>query len=465
MLALVGLSTLSPAVASAAPMPITGWAWSAGTDTVSGQSYPFMGWIQMHNVFEDTDTGALSGYAWSSNLGWVSFNAEHVAGCPSGECAPRVDFNTQTVRGWARACSAFANKNSCSGALDPNSGGWDGFISLSGAAGGATYGIKQNPDCSWEGFGWGSTAIGAISFDGVTGVAGNAACKLLSDDPNLTASTVDQSAARVDVPVTLSATISNKGVKSTGRDFPNLFQINPGKVPASLAETLVKRNSVSATLAGESEVPTSITYTFPSVGTWYVRVCADDSNIGLHVITESDEDDNCGNEWKAISVTVDGPVDPEDPDGPGEPGGCSTVGNSCTAVNSCGMPTPGRVNSSCVCTPIDPVCTGGPGGSGAPEVEIGADPLRVPEGETTKVTWRAINVVSCTIETTVPARPVPDLLDAPRRFVGGEGVVLEGERNPIITVQSVFRISCTGLDGSTVDDQVIVNVLPDFNEF
>lgn len=452
------LVMLVPATASAAAMPITGWAWSAGTDTVSGQSSAFMGWIQMHNVFEDTDTGTLSGYAWSSNLGWVSFNAAHVAGCPSGECAARVDFTTQTVRGWARACSAFANKSSCSGALDPNSGGWDGFISLSGAAGGATYGIKQNPDCSWEGFGWGSTAIGAISFEGVTGVAGTPACKPQSDLPNLKASAVLQSTARVGVPIALSATISNVGVQSTGRDFSNLFQINPAKVPSSLAETLVKRNSISTTLAGGSEVLTSTTYTFPSAGTWYVRACADDSNIGTHVITESDEDDNCGNEWKAITVTIG---DPEDPD---DPGSCTNVGDSCTAINSCGMPTPGRVNSSCVCAPIDPVCTGGPGGSGAPEVEITADPLRVPEGETTTITWTATNVDRCTTSTIIPTSG-PDLLTAPRNFIGGEGVTLEGERNPVITVQSVFKISCTGLDGTTAEDQVIVNVLPDFNEF
>jgi hypothetical protein len=28
--------------------------------------------------------GRLSGYAWSSNIGWVSFNAGDVSGCPGG---------------------------------------------------------------------------------------------------------------------------------------------------------------------------------------------------------------------------------------------------------------------------------------------------------------------------------------------------------------------------------------------
>src|SRR3989344_5200283 len=164
------------AVAQAGLMPITGYAWSSN-----------IGWIgfsgtaldsSTYGVFEDTTTGALSGYAWSSNFGWVSF------GVPDAQHpAPSVDFSTGKVTGWVRACAAFADKNLCSGALDANSGGWDGWISLSGTAtdGISTYGITQSQtDCKWTGYAWGSDAIGWISASGIAtdgistyGVTGN----------------------------------------------------------------------------------------------------------------------------------------------------------------------------------------------------------------------------------------------------------------------------------------------------
>ncbi len=153
--------------------PVTGWAWSSN-----------IGWISFdgvgYGVSEDSGTGALSGYAWSSNIGWISFNSAHVSGCPSGSCAPQVNLSTGNLNGWARACAAFANKNACSGALDPNGGGWDGWIALSGTAvNGTLYGVTQNNTTgAWNGFAWGSDTVGAISMAGTIngvpyGVFGN----------------------------------------------------------------------------------------------------------------------------------------------------------------------------------------------------------------------------------------------------------------------------------------------------
>ncbi len=153
--------------------PVTGWAWSSN-----------IGWINFngagYGVSENPGTGALSGYAWSSNIGWISFNAAAVSGCPSGSCAPRVNSATGNLSGWARACAAFINKTACSGALDPNSGGWDGWIALSGTAiDGTVYGItRSGATGAWSGFAWGSDTVGAISMSGTAngvpyGVFGN----------------------------------------------------------------------------------------------------------------------------------------------------------------------------------------------------------------------------------------------------------------------------------------------------
>ena len=146
---------------------VTGWAWSSN-----------IGWISMdgagYGVSENPGTGALSGYAWSSNIGWITFEKDKLSGCPTAPCRAMVDLSTGNLIGWARACAAFSafdafgNATDCSGALDDNSGGWDGWIALSGTAtDGTVYGVTQsNTTGAWSGFAWGSDAIGAISFGG-----------------------------------------------------------------------------------------------------------------------------------------------------------------------------------------------------------------------------------------------------------------------------------------------------------
>jgi hypothetical protein len=66
--------------------------------------------------------GDLSGYAWSQNVGWISFNSGDLVGCPSGICSARRVGDT--LEGWARVVGI---KDEL--ALG-NSGGWQGFISL-----------------------------------------------------------------------------------------------------------------------------------------------------------------------------------------------------------------------------------------------------------------------------------------------------------------------------------------------
>lgn len=72
-----------------------------------------------------------SGYAWSPNVGWISFNESDLGGCPDGNCwAKIVD---QSLKGWARVISI---KDAL---VAGNSGGWSGFISLDGPSYTTTY--------------------------------------------------------------------------------------------------------------------------------------------------------------------------------------------------------------------------------------------------------------------------------------------------------------------------------------
>ncbi len=162
-------------------------AKAAATDNVRGFAWSQnIGWISFNSLECDTnnntfiDLGAcggnddfttpivdygvnlnadntLSGYAWSSNIGWISFNKIDT-GVPPG--APYGDnlqgyiakLNGNNLTGWARALSF--------------GGGWDGWIKLrkDPADAGADYGVSLN-GTDFEGFAWGDMVVGWMSFN------------------------------------------------------------------------------------------------------------------------------------------------------------------------------------------------------------------------------------------------------------------------------------------------------------
>jgi hypothetical protein len=73
------------------------------------------------------------------------------------------------MKGWARACSVFADPIACQGTLanDIYRGGWDGFISLSGVAkDGSSYGVVSSTNgTTVTGYAWGSDVVGWVQFD------------------------------------------------------------------------------------------------------------------------------------------------------------------------------------------------------------------------------------------------------------------------------------------------------------
>ncbi len=121
------------------------------------------------NVTRDAGTGIgyFDGYAWSPNVGWVSFRPADVV-----SCGPRASLNTTTnlVSGWARVLSGTV------GATTTTLGGWNGCISLRGTSSGttpATYGVSFNPTATTNSlagttsnpsFAWGSVNLGWISW-------------------------------------------------------------------------------------------------------------------------------------------------------------------------------------------------------------------------------------------------------------------------------------------------------------
>ena len=110
----------------------SGWLWG-GSDDGAGNSTG-LGWLSLNNTNTSGTTsygvnipssdGPLSGYAWSENVGWISFNPADLAGCPDGNCTAQRVGNTLT--GWARIIGIRDEASA------GNSGGWNGWVKLKG---------------------------------------------------------------------------------------------------------------------------------------------------------------------------------------------------------------------------------------------------------------------------------------------------------------------------------------------
>ena len=131
---------------------VSGWAWSEN-----------IGWIS----FNSTTDGSLinygvnidsnrifSGYAWSENIGWISFNKNELTDCPISPCRAKLDFQTKQISGWARAL-AYGD-------------GWDGWIRLRDTDYGVWLDTSLSP-AEFRNWAWGSDVVGWISFNNKDG--------------------------------------------------------------------------------------------------------------------------------------------------------------------------------------------------------------------------------------------------------------------------------------------------------
>ncbi len=150
--------------ANAALQEVTGWAWSSNIGWISFNcsNTDSCGTSNYKVFIEDAPGGTrgdFSGYAWSDNVGWISFEAADVAGCPSGTCLANVSFpGTGNVTGWAKVLSASSG---------------DGFISMEGAS----YGVNMDTNTGiFSGFAWGDAVVGWVQFDTAFDPAACPAC-------------------------------------------------------------------------------------------------------------------------------------------------------------------------------------------------------------------------------------------------------------------------------------------------
>lgn len=221
----------------------------------------------------------FSGYAWSPNVGWVSFNASDVTGCPTGEaqydkpsaqggvganlppsvsniCTPRVDLFAGKVSGWARILSMVAEDST------------SGWLHLSGTnhpsgSGGITY----NPSSgAFSGYAWEPSAIGWTNFNASAGGTGVVLCVTgTSNCPPVNPGGVSVSCTASPVNPVQPGTVVTFTANVTGGAGPYTYKWN-GVTAANTTSSSYTQNGFGPTLSvSDSAGHTSTTITCPNV--------------------------------------------------------------------------------------------------------------------------------------------------------------------------------------------------------
>ena len=294
----------------------------------------------------------------------------------------------------------------------------------------------------------------------------------VTSQPDLSAGATSPSTAVTGTPVTLSSSITNSGNTSTGAAFTDLFQRATDSYGTGATDIGTYSNATTG--AGATAVA-SLSYTFPSAGTFYVRVCADKSSAAnTGVITESDESNNCG-PWTLVSVsaaaapscTFTGSPTASVP---------STLSWSCVNVTSCtgggfstgfGSPITGSASVSVAgtytlsCTgsygPVTSAVTVGSSCSGTRTGTVAASPNRIRATVSTPVTFTLSAIQNVQTSCVLSGPQVSQTFTSNACTVAGTSYT----QNLTLTTQGVYTLTCDGVKVSST----IVNVLPNFTEF
>jgi hypothetical protein len=149
------LTVSTPATEAAHLSPTTGWAWSSNVGWISFNCQDItdlcaISNYKVHLEHLDAANTRLRGWAWSSNVGWISFEPNDLSGCPAGLCEAR--FNGAEFNGWAKVLSN------------------NEFISLNcadlGICGTSNYKLSYDSGTNAvNGYAYGSNVVGWVSFN------------------------------------------------------------------------------------------------------------------------------------------------------------------------------------------------------------------------------------------------------------------------------------------------------------
>ena len=149
-----------------APIDLDGFAWSSN-----------IGWISL-NCRNDSNCASsdykvtinadrtITGWGWSSNIGWVKFGG--LASFPTGGGTAAENarltgtYPNLTWSGWARACAGTLGGTCSTMSNNPEAGAWDGWISLRGTNHAITSNMATGMNA--DSYAWGSEVVGWIDM-------------------------------------------------------------------------------------------------------------------------------------------------------------------------------------------------------------------------------------------------------------------------------------------------------------
>ncbi len=159
-------TSMSPQAPAGSGTALTGWAWSDNIGWISmncqtgGAGSSNICGTRNYGVAVD-GSGNVTGYAWSDSIGWIQFGGLSSFPSGTGTVAQNAAFASSSLKGWVRACEGTATGD-C-GLMTDRADGWDGWVSLFGS----TYGPSLSGS-SLTGYAWGGEAIGWIDFSRVS---------------------------------------------------------------------------------------------------------------------------------------------------------------------------------------------------------------------------------------------------------------------------------------------------------
>jgi hypothetical protein len=115
--------------------------------------------------------GALTGYAWSSNIGWIRFDGLSSFPVSAGTVAASArvtgTYPNLTFEGWARACAGTTSAAGVCSTMTSRTDGWDGWISLRSTTAPAHSIVMSGnpPEANNGSYAWGSSVVGWIDFN------------------------------------------------------------------------------------------------------------------------------------------------------------------------------------------------------------------------------------------------------------------------------------------------------------
>lgn len=135
---------------------LTGFAWSSNIGWISFNSEDLVGTTTDFAVSINPTNKKFSGYAWAETIGWINFGPS--GPYPESPAHEGKLQNNDQVEGWARAVG--------------NGDGWDGWIKLGDGGSDNDWVGNDNAQvwldtntCELRGFAWGGDVVGWIAFN------------------------------------------------------------------------------------------------------------------------------------------------------------------------------------------------------------------------------------------------------------------------------------------------------------